>query len=92
MECREGGQSDPGLQQHGHPSGTFSGGGYTLGSDEVPSNYVGDPQQPEAGDGEEETAIRTITFWRNGFSVEDGELLQYDNPENARLLQDINSG
>ena len=39
-----------------------------------------------------ETAVRVITFWRNGFTIEDGPLLSYDNPQNAQLLELINSG
>jgi UBX domain-containing protein 1 len=37
-------------------------------------------------------AIRHITFWREGFSVEDGPLMRYDNEENSRILDEINSG
>ena len=39
-----------------------------------------------------ETAVRHITFWREGFSIEDGELLRYDDPANAQVLAEINSG
>jgi len=39
-----------------------------------------------------EVAIRQLTFWRNGFQVEDGELMTYDDPEHARILAEINSG
>lgn len=73
-------------------SGAFTGGGHTLGSDEVPSEYIGDPDAETTADTQEETAIRNITFWRDGFSVEDGPLLRYDVPENSRLLNEINSG
>lgn len=38
------------------------------------------------------TAIRTITFWRDGFTIEDGELLRYDDPNNDQLLAQLNSG
>ena len=40
----------------------------------------------------EETAIRYLTFWRDGFSVEDGELRRYDDPDQAQILSEINSG
>ncbi|KZT33119.1 SEP-domain-containing protein [Sistotremastrum suecicum HHB10207 ss-3] len=84
------------LQTSQQPSFTFfTGGGNTLGSDEVPSSFVPDPNAPvEDGEGEEseETAIRNITFWRDGFSVEDGPLLRYEVPENAQLLGEINTG
>jgi UBX domain-containing protein 1 len=36
--------------------------------------------------------IRHLTFWRNGFQVEDGELMRYDDPGHARILAEINSG
>lgn len=35
---------------------------------------------------------RHLTFWRNGFSVEDGPLLRYDDPANEEFLKAINSG
>ncbi|KAF8258598.1 ubiquitin-related domain-containing protein [Lactarius quietus] len=71
-------------------SNAFSGGGYTLGSDEVESTYVPDPNGPP--NPTEETAIRDITFWRDGFSVEDGELRRYDDPAQAQILSEINAG
>lgn len=37
-------------------------------------------------------AIRHLTFWRDGFSVEDGSLMRYDDPNNAQILEEINSG
>ncbi|GBE88893.1 UBX domain-containing protein [Sparassis crispa] len=73
---------------HVHSS-VFTGGGHTLGSDEVESVYVPDPNAPEP---EEETAIRHLTFWREGFSIEDGDLMRYDDPGHAQVLAEINSG
>ncbi|KAI6127014.1 ubiquitin-related domain-containing protein [Pisolithus sp. B1] len=55
------------------PSLVFRGGGHTLGSDEVESTYIPDPDVPD--EAEVEVAQRNITFWRNGFSVEDGDRL-----------------
>ena len=40
----------------------------------------------------EETAIRHLTFWRDGFSVEDGELRRYDDPAQAQILSEIDAG
>ncbi|KAH9992548.1 SEP-domain-containing protein [Russula compacta] len=71
-------------------SAAFSGGGYTLGSDDVESTYVPDPNAPP--NPAEETAIRHLTFWRDGFSVEDGELRAYDDPAQAQVLSEINAG
>ena len=39
-----------------------------------------------------ETAIRHLTFWRDGFQVEDGELMRYDDPAQAQILAEINAG
>lgn len=40
----------------------------------------------------EDTAIRHLTFWRDGFSVEDGDLRRYDDPAQAHILSEINAG
>lgn len=51
------------------------------------------PANTSAADPDElPTAIRRLTFWRDGFSIEDGELMRYDNPEHARILEEINTG
>ncbi|RKO95838.1 SEP-domain-containing protein, partial [Caulochytrium protostelioides] len=68
----------------------FVGTGYRLGSDVVPSEPVGNTKVG-AGDATE-TAVRELTFWRDGFSVGDGALLRYDDPANSELLNHINSG
>ncbi|KAF9236773.1 hypothetical protein BU15DRAFT_88983 [Melanogaster broomeanus] len=70
-------------------SSAFRGGGHTLGSDDVESNFVPDPNAPQ--DAEEEVQ-RNITFWRNGFSVEGGEFYSYADPENEQLIAEINAG
>ena len=33
-----------------------------------------------------------MTFWRDGFTVEDGELMRYDDPANEQILNEINAG
>lgn len=66
-----------------HPWGRV---GNTLGSDEVDSVQVGEDEQ------EGETQTRTLTFWADGFSIEDGPLHAYDTPGNRELLQAIQAG
>ncbi|PFH49148.1 hypothetical protein AMATHDRAFT_5121 [Amanita thiersii Skay4041] len=73
-----------------HRSTTFTGGGHTLGSDDVPSTYIPDPNAPPSA--VDETAVRHLTLWRDGFSVEDGELMRYDDPADAQILAEINAG
>ncbi|KAG9312589.1 hypothetical protein JVU11DRAFT_6986 [Chiua virens] len=72
-------------------SSAFRGGGHTLGSDDVDSAFVPDPDAQQDND-EEAAAQRNITFWRNGFSIEGGEFYSYADPENERLLAEINTG
>jgi UBX domain-containing protein 1 len=42
-------------------------------------------------DEEDEIAIRRITLWQDGFSIEDGPLCRYDDPQHADTLALINS-
>ncbi|KAJ7627054.1 SEP domain-containing protein [Roridomyces roridus] len=64
-------------------STAFSGGGHTLGG----SVIAGDNVEPEG-----EPVTRRLTFWRQGFTVEDGELMRYDDPANAEVLALIDAG
>jgi UBX domain-containing protein 1 len=41
---------------------------------------------------EPEQVVRTMIMWRDGFSVDDGPLLRYDDPQNRAHLEAINSG
>ncbi|KAL5512443.1 hypothetical protein ACEPAG_3435 [Sanghuangporus baumii] len=69
----------------------FGGTGHTLGSDDVESQIVPDPNRtPESA--EDERAIRHIAFWRNGFTIENGPLLSYDDPRNAEILRALDTG
>ena len=88
-------RSPAGTPAGGSSSGSaFHGAGNTLGSDEVPSTFIPDPNAPQGNEeeAEEEVAVRNITFWRDGFSVEDGPLMRYDDPANQNLLNEINTG
>ncbi|KAN0137561.1 SEP domain containing protein [Lactarius tabidus] len=87
-------------------SNVFSGGGYTLGSDEVESTYVPDPSRPAnpllftplpvfpplMGSRHQQTDMRDLTFWRDGFSVEGGERRRYDDLAQAQILSEVNAG
>ena len=39
-----------------------------------------------------EEVVRHLHLWRDGFSIEDGSLMRYDNPENQRVLEQIHAG
>lgn len=69
-------------------------------STSIPGSFGGRPGAPvsacqeddDEDDSEGEVAIRNLTFWEDGFSVEDGELMRYDDPAHAQTLAAINSG
>lgn len=69
----------------------FGGSGNTLGSDETPSQFIPSAQSGDAEDlDEEEKVTRHLTLWANGFSVDDGPLLSYQ--EHQSILQDLSAG
>ncbi|KAL7752577.1 protein phosphatase regulator [Sorochytrium milnesiophthora] len=77
----------------------FTGAGFRLGSEEEPaSSQPSRPvvnSQPSAGAPSSRSlpkVTRTITFWKNGFSIEDGPLRSYDDPESQQILQALKSG
>lgn len=81
----EGGE-EPGPSQH--ESSSFRGSGFTLGSDSVPSQQIPGREENKP----KKKVTRRLTFWKDGFSVEDGPLYRYDDPANVNHLQAINSG
>lgn len=68
----------------------FTGTARTLGGDDTPSRIIEDPnanlpQRPPR-------VSRTLHFWADGFSVDDGELYRSDDPRNAEILEGIRQG
>ncbi|KAG9230023.1 putative UBX domain-containing protein 1 [Amylocarpus encephaloides] len=68
----------------------FRGSGMTLGGDDAPSQQIPD-LNPQAAN-PEPAQTRTLHLWEDGFSIEDGPLHRFDDPENAADLQMIRSG
>lgn len=79
------------------------GAGNALGSEDSPSTSTAAPsasgsRMPGAfgtdlpADEPEESVQRRLTFWRDGFSIEDGPLYRYDDPANQELLTAIKGG
>jgi len=71
-------------------SSRFRGSGQTLGGDDTPSQVIPDPN-PRARDSGP-TQTRILHLWEDGFSIEDGELRRFDDPQNASDLQMIRNG
>ncbi|KAI9726042.1 MAG: hypothetical protein M1828_002050 [Chrysothrix sp. TS-e1954] len=69
---------------------TFRGAATTLGGDDAPSRRIADPNAEAAPPRRMETRI--LHLWLDGFSIDDGPLHRYDDPANARALDQINHG
>ncbi|KAL1503999.1 hypothetical protein AB1Y20_010414 [Prymnesium parvum] len=67
-------------QPHGSGS-SFAGAGHTLSGERVAGAST--PQQPTE---------HTITFWQNGFTVDDGPLRTREDPESDAFLAAVNRG
>jgi len=83
-------ENPPDEEESGPSKPRFSGTGQTLGSDDVPSQAIPDPAA--AAPKKPEKAIRKLYFWKDGFSIEDGPLMRYDDPQHRASLEAIQAG
>ncbi|GAA6017789.1 hypothetical protein JCM10207_000502 [Rhodosporidiobolus poonsookiae] len=93
QQAREGSQRLAGAAAERATPSFFGGNAHTLGSDETPSTYIPDPtkqDEDEEEEEEQETVTRHLTFWQDGFSIEDGDLMSYD--EHRDILAAIHAG
>ncbi|KAF9883941.1 hypothetical protein FE257_002623 [Aspergillus nanangensis] len=68
----------------------FTGAARTLGGDDTPSQLIDNPSAPEPQ--LPQRVQRTLHFWADGFSVDDGELFRTADPRNAEILEGIRQG
>ncbi|KAK2814182.1 hypothetical protein FQN50_000587 [Emmonsiellopsis sp. PD_5] len=71
-------------------SSHFTGSARTLGGDDAPSQIV--PGPPTNVPRRPERVTRTLHFWADGFSVDEGDLYRNDDPVNAPILEGIRQG
>ena len=69
---------------------SFVGTGFKLGDGSSASEQIKDTD--DHGSKPPAKVTRVITFWRQGFTVADGPLHRYDDPENASVLEELNRG
>ncbi|KAI9331578.1 SEP-domain-containing protein [Obelidium mucronatum] len=83
-------------QQDSKKPVAFTGSGYRLGAENEPAPppvaTAAVPQPPAEQEPELELVTRHLTFWADGFTVENGPLMRYSDPGNQEILQAINSG
>ncbi|KAB8234696.1 protein phosphatase regulator SHP1 [Aspergillus alliaceus] len=68
----------------------FTGPARTLGGDDTPSRVIDVPNEPTPR--LPQRVRRTLHFWADGFSVDDGDLYRSDDPGNAEILEGIRQG
>ncbi|KAM9626408.1 UBX domain-containing protein 2B isoform 2-T5 [Trichechus inunguis] len=67
-------------------SKSFTGGGYRLGNSFCNrSEYI-------CGENQLQDVQILLKLWRNGFSLDDGELRPYNDPTNAQFLESVKRG
>ncbi|ODM19981.1 UBX-containing protein 1 [Aspergillus cristatus] len=69
----------------------FTGTARTLGGDDAPSQVIEAPSAPAAPQLPQRVQ-RTLHFWADGFSVDDGDLYRSDDARNAEILDGIRQG
>lgn len=69
----------------------FTGSARTLGGEDMPSRVIDAPSAP-AEPQVPRRVRRTLHFWADGFSVDDGDLYRSDDPQNAEILNSIRQG
>ncbi|KAG9954569.1 SEP-domain-containing protein, partial [Aureobasidium melanogenum] len=85
--------SDDDEDQAPAQSSAFQGRAQTLGGDDAPSRVIEDPNASAAPRGPSLPRVsRTLHLWQDGFSIDDGELHRFDDPQNAPVLALINQG
>ncbi|KAG0646530.1 UBX domain-containing 1 [Hyphodiscus hymeniophilus] len=72
------------------PPTRFRGSGQTLGGDDTPSQTIPDPTPRDQDPGATQTRI--LHLWEDGFSIEDGPLRAFSDPQNAADLNMIRQG
>lgn len=84
---REAGKAPP--EEPEAPKSRFTGSGRTLGGDDTPSHVI-EPAQPT--ESAPPRVQRTLHFWSDGFSIDDGQFYSSNDPANASIQAEILKG
>ncbi|KAK4034233.1 UBX domain-containing protein 1 [Parachaetomium inaequale] len=84
----------PDEESAGPSRARFRGSGQTLGGDGVESRVIPDPRGSAipTATSEGPAQERVLHIWTDGFSIDDGELRRFDDPQNRADLQMIREG
>ncbi|XP_058122598.1 NSFL1 cofactor p47 [Anopheles ziemanni] len=82
---------DPSDESGGSSCSLYAGTGYRLGQTEDDHQEVA-ARGSRSGAGAQNLEIVTLTLWRQGFVINDGELRLYDDPANREFFESITRG
>lgn len=81
---------DPGAPVKKKSTSAFKGQGFRLGQTETDHETIGSPLVSEPPPAEDLEV--TLKMWKNGFSLDDGQLRTYEDPDNRDFLRSIQRG
>ncbi|XP_062543587.1 NSFL1 cofactor p47 [Armigeres subalbatus] len=73
-------------------SSLYAGTGYRLGQTDNDHQAIPDRQRSSARDGDHNHEVVTLTLWRQGFSINNGELRRYEDSANKEFFESIMRG
>ncbi|XP_053677424.1 NSFL1 cofactor p47 [Anopheles nili] len=82
---------DPSDDSSGPGSSFYTGAGYRLGQTEDDHQEV-TPRGSRSASGSQASEVVTLTLWRQGFVINDGELRLYEDPANRDFFESIKRG
>lgn len=78
------------MENSNNVTSRFRGSGQTVGGEETPSRTIPNSEQQAPESSRAQTRI--LHLWEDGFSIEDGPLHRFDDPQNAVNLHMIRQG
>ncbi|KXJ75261.1 hypothetical protein RP20_CCG012059 [Aedes albopictus] len=73
-------------------SSLYVGTGYRLGQTDNDHQAIPDRQRSSGRETDHNHEVVTLTLWRQGFSINDGELRRYEDPANKEFFESIMRG
>lgn len=76
----------------GSSSSMYAGTGYRLGQTDNDHQAIPERQRSSGRDTDHNHEVVTLTLWRQGFSINDGELRRYEDAANKEFFESIMRG
>lgn len=73
-------------------SSLYAGTGYRLGQTDTDHQAIPDRHRASGSGSSHNHEVVTLTLWRQGFSINDGELRRYEDPANKEIFDSLMRG